>query len=309
MCFEKLMKSAHQEGWGIAVLQLCHIYSSRLFPFQSSAWAGIALLPLADAVTNLQLMGKSITGVRCQSQELEFNYHQLHNHWAPIPSSESLPLPATYPRTAWYNAQVSAGKNKRLLPEQAFFTVTCKQVPRLTGVKLQLGSSFFPSFSHREQWKDGHTEGKSLKYNPVWFCWVWRPYLPVLSAVCKYFHKQICICIDAWGMAALQTFEWKQSNIMHSLHISLVPIIAKQTTAERPTDAAPPPDQGAAVSPCQRGMSPHPISPWGELPRGWTKARRGVVEARPLQLQQQAAATKEQQVHKCGGVQSLKFTF
>lgn len=134
MCFEKLMKSAHQQGWGIAVLQLCHIYSSGLFPFQSSARAGIALLPLADAVTNLQFMGKSVTGVMCQRQELEFHYHQLHIPWAPIHSFEHLPPPATYPRPAWCNTQVSAGKNKRLLPEQVFFTVTWEQVPHLTGV-------------------------------------------------------------------------------------------------------------------------------------------------------------------------------
>lgn len=57
-------------------------------------------------------------------------------------------------------------------------------------------------------------------------------YLPVLSAVHKYFHKSICIRIDAWGMVVLHSFEWKQGNIMRSFHISLAPIIAKQTTAE-----------------------------------------------------------------------------
>lgn len=80
------------------------------------------------------ITGKSITGVRCQRQELEFHYHQLHIPWAPTHSSGSLPPPATHPRPAWCNTQVSAGKNRRLLPEQVFFTVIWEQVPHLIGV-------------------------------------------------------------------------------------------------------------------------------------------------------------------------------
>lgn len=47
----------------IAVLQLCHIYSPGLFPFQNSLWAEIVFLLVAGAGKNLRSMGKFIAEV------------------------------------------------------------------------------------------------------------------------------------------------------------------------------------------------------------------------------------------------------